>query len=275
MLEIKNLLAFALLGTAVWFLERILENSITFTIWTVYTLSTFIFFIVRFIKLRREKASQIVSLVSIIALLFNYGIILMNSNYFPSFKTGVSDNSFAGNWVDKTSYKSLINHIEVNQKNHDAAIVKFYADWCIECKHVEKNILTDREVTEKLNQFILINIDVTEMTNEQNDLLKKYQLYGPPAFVILDSNEFTTIAPLALQVTELVKTILALPGKGLPIESHVFLPIISGLPIVIFFNLLRSPGKCQSKFFPSPIILFSFIATIQKIGFFNLFLVFI
>ena len=44
---------------------------------------------------------------------------------------------------------------------------------------------------EKLNQFVLINVDVTEMTNEQNDLLKKYQLYGPPAFVILDSNEFT------------------------------------------------------------------------------------
>ena len=59
MLEIKNLLAFALLGIAVWFLERILENSITFTIWTVYTLSTFIFFIVRFIKFRREKASRL------------------------------------------------------------------------------------------------------------------------------------------------------------------------------------------------------------------------
>lgn len=191
MLEIKNLLAFALLGIAVWFLERILENSITFTIWTVYTLSTFIFFIVRFIKFRREKASQIVSLISIIALSFNYGIIFMNSNHFPSFQTEVSDNSLAGNWVDKASYESLINYIKANQENHDAAIVKFYADWCIECKHVEKNILTDREVIEKLNQFVLINVDVTEMTNEQNDLLKKYQLYGPPAFVILDSNEFT------------------------------------------------------------------------------------
>ena len=191
MLEIKNLLAFALLGIAVWFLERILENSITFTIWTVYTLSTFIFFIVRFIKFRREKASQIVSLISIIALSFNYGIIFMNSNYFPSFQTEVSDNSLAGNWVDKASYESLIDYIKANQENHDAAIVKFYADWCIECKHVEKNILTDREVIEKLNQFVLINVDVTEMTNEQNDLLKKYQLYGPPAFVILDSNEFT------------------------------------------------------------------------------------
>ena len=39
---------------------------------------------------------------------------------------------------------------------------------------MSKNILTDREVIERLNQFILINIDVTEMTNEQNDLLKKY-----------------------------------------------------------------------------------------------------
>lgn len=193
MLEIKNLLAFALLGTAVWFLERVLVDSITFIIWTVFTLSAFIFFIVRFIRLRQEKASQIVSLISLIALSFNYGTIVMNSHYFPSYQTKVSDNSFDGNWADKTSYESLINYIEHEQKNHDAAIIKFYADWCIECKHVEKNILTDTDVIEKLNQFILVNIDVTEMTEEHNDLLKKYQLYGPPAFVILDLNDFTIL----------------------------------------------------------------------------------
>ena len=193
MLEIKNFLAFALLGTAVWFLERVLVDSITFIIWTVFTLSAFIFFIVRFIRLRQEKASQIVSLISLIALSFNYGTIVMNSHYFPSYQTKVSDNSFDGNWADKTSYESLINYIEHEQKNHDAAIIKFYADWCIECKHVEKNILTDTDVIEKLNQFILVNVDVTEMTEEHNDLLKKYQLYGPPAFVILDLNDFTIL----------------------------------------------------------------------------------
>ena len=193
MLEIKNLLAFALLGTAVWFLERILVNSITFIIWTVFTLSAFIFFMVRFIRLRQEKASQIVSLISLIAVSFNYGIILINSNYFASFQTEVSNNSFAANWVDKTSYESLINHLEVNQRNHDAAIVKFYADWCIECKHVEKNILTDIDVIKNLNQFLLVNIDVTEMTDQHNALLKKYQLYGPPAFVILDIVDFTIL----------------------------------------------------------------------------------
>ena len=43
----------------------------------------------------------------------------MNSNYFPSFQTKVSDNSFADNWVDQTGYESLVNHIKdikVNQK---------------------------------------------------------------------------------------------------------------------------------------------------------------
>ena len=51
--------------------------------------------------------------------------------------------------------EDLINFLKNTQ--YEYVILKFYADWCIECKHVEKNILTDREVTEKLNQFILIN----------------------------------------------------------------------------------------------------------------------
>ena len=100
---------------------------------------------------------------------------------------------FESNWVNKTNVEDLKNHIQTNRENHDTALVKFYADWCIECKHIENNILTDIDVREKLNQFILVNIDVTEMTKDHNDLLKKYILYGPPAFLILDSRELTVL----------------------------------------------------------------------------------
>ncbi|OUU75306.1 MAG: hypothetical protein CBC29_03150 [Methylococcaceae bacterium TMED69] len=193
MLEIKNLLAVVLLGTAIWFLERIIDNSIMFTIWTIYTLTAIIFFTVRSRRYKQEKASRLVFLIVLIVLLFNYGIIFKNSNYLSNYQATVEGSLFEGNWVNKTNVEDLKNHIQTNRENHDTALVKFYADWCIECKHIENNILTDIDVREKLNQFILVNIDVTEMTKDHNDLLKKYILYGPPAFLILDSRELTVL----------------------------------------------------------------------------------
>ena len=83
---------------------------------------------------------------------------------------------------------------------------------------------------------------------------------------IASLNEFAFIAPFADHDLEVVNTTLALPGNGLPIDSHVLRPIINGEPIVIDLSLFKSPGKCQRSFLPSPIILFSFMATIQIKG---------
>ena len=194
MLEIKNLLAVILLGTAVWFLERILIQSTMFVIWTIFTLSAIIFFSIRFANYRREKAGQLVSIIALVVLLFNYGNTLLNNlNFSLRYHEDMDNKNVMLEWNSRNNIEDLFNYIRLNQKEHNVALVKFYADWCIECKHIENNILTDKEVVENLSQFILINIDVTEMTKDHNDLLKKYSLYGPPAFLILDSTELTVL----------------------------------------------------------------------------------
>lgn len=52
-------------------------------------------------------------------------------------------------------------------------------------------------------------------------------------------------------------TILSLFGRALPIESNVFLPMITVFLFypehVIFLNILRSGGKCQGSLPLSPI----------------------
>ena len=193
MLEIKNLLAFILLGTAIWFLERILVNSTMFIIWTIFTLSAIIFFTARFLSYKQEKTSRLAFTFVLTAILINYGNILNDLNYSFNYHMEDDNDNFTREWKSETNIKDLLTYIRANKENHDFVLVKFYADWCIECKHIENNILTDKEVVENLGQFILINIDVTEMTNDHSDLLQKYLLFGPPAFLILDSRELTVL----------------------------------------------------------------------------------
>ena len=84
------------------------------------------------------------------------------------------------------------------------------------------------------------------------------------------SIEEALIAPFLCHFGFRVKTMLALPGSGFPILSHVFRPIIKGQPIVISFSLLKSSDIFQKSCSPSPITLFFADATIALIVIFDI-----
>jgi thiol:disulfide interchange protein DsbD len=70
-------------------------------------------------------------------------------------------------------------------------LLDFYADWCISCKEMEINTFANPEVSQELKQFILLQVDVTKNSAENQALLKRFGLYGPPGILIfnLDSQE--------------------------------------------------------------------------------------
>jgi thiol:disulfide interchange protein DsbD len=67
-------------------------------------------------------------------------------------------------------------------------LLDFYADWCISCKEMEVNTFANPEVNQELQKFILIQADVTKNTSENQILLKRFGLFGPPGILIFDLN---------------------------------------------------------------------------------------
>lgn len=65
-------------------------------------------------------------------------------------------------------------------------MLDFYADWCISCKEMEALTLADPRVVKELKTYQLIQVDVTKNTNEDRAILKRYQLFGPPAIIFYD-----------------------------------------------------------------------------------------
>ena len=67
-------------------------------------------------------------------------------------------------------------------------LLDFYADWCISCKEMEVNTLANTDVANELQRFVLLQADVTKNSIENQNLLKRFGLYGPPGILIFDAN---------------------------------------------------------------------------------------
>jgi len=74
------------------------------------------------------------------------------------------------------------------RKENKWVLLDFYADWCISCKEMEVNTFANPEVTSKLKQLVLLQADVTANSPENQALLKRFGLFGPPGILIFNEN---------------------------------------------------------------------------------------
>jgi thioredoxin:protein disulfide reductase len=67
-------------------------------------------------------------------------------------------------------------------------LVDFWAKWCVPCQKMEVDILTEPAVRRELERFVLLKIDVTNDTERDQRLQKKYKALELPQLVFLNSN---------------------------------------------------------------------------------------
>ncbi|MFN4149044.1 MAG: protein-disulfide reductase DsbD [Rhodocyclaceae bacterium] len=68
-------------------------------------------------------------------------------------------------------------------------LLDFYADWCVSCKEMEKFTFADPRVAAKMQQFVLLQADVTANSADDGALLKRFGLFGPPAIVFFKNGQ--------------------------------------------------------------------------------------
>ena len=78
--------------------------------------------------------------------------------------------------------------------NGKAVMLDFYADWCTSCKEMEKYTFSHTQVQTALKDVVLLQADVTENNADDQALLKRFNLYGPPGIIFFDAvgNEIET-----------------------------------------------------------------------------------
>ncbi len=68
-------------------------------------------------------------------------------------------------------------------------LLDYYADWCVSCKEMEAYTFTDPAVQNSLKNVRLIQADVTKNDKEDQAMLKRFGLFGPPAILFFKPGE--------------------------------------------------------------------------------------
>ncbi len=70
-------------------------------------------------------------------------------------------------------------------------IVDVTADWCIECRIMERTLFTHRPA--QMSDWQLVRLDITETTDDSQAILERYRLFGPPALLYYKQGELIDV----------------------------------------------------------------------------------
>src|SRR5690606_20635771 len=64
-------------------------------------------------------------------------------------------------------------------------LIDFYADWCVSCHVIERNVFGDATVAQRLSRMQVVRPDVTRNDSQDQALLKQWGVMGPPTLILV------------------------------------------------------------------------------------------
>lgn len=193
----KAVFGVIMLAVAVWMLDRILPASVIMFLWALLLIIPAIY--LSAIDPLPENATGWRKLwKGAGVIMLAYGLLLLiglsigNDNPLkPLQGLGIKQATATEHQIPFTQITTLEDlNTAINQASAENRYVMldFYADWCISCKEMAAYTFADPRVKEKLAGIVLLQADVTANSAEDQALLKKFNLIGPPAILFFGTD---------------------------------------------------------------------------------------
>ncbi|SDW56453.1 protein-disulfide reductase DsbD [Marinobacter mobilis] len=197
---VKSFYGVMLLAVAVWLVERLIPSWATLTLWGLLATVTGVQ-LGAFDKARAgwERTWKGLGLV-----LFAYGIALLAgalsgahdplkplSAFIPqtaAVQAMEAPRTEHDDFLRLNSPAELERALQRAADSRTPVMLDFYADWCISCKVMERQVFDTTEVKSALSNHQWLQFDVTDNTPEQQALLNRLGLFGPPAILFYQAN---------------------------------------------------------------------------------------
>jgi thiol:disulfide interchange protein DsbD len=196
--HVNQIFAVIMFGICLWLLDRLYHGPWLLVLWGVLCL--FAAWCLRSFTTRSGWNGRFGIVFVIYAIILFWGALLGEEDplkplaYNPWKSANQVTTAAPLNYQTINSIAGLATVQEKARKQDRPLLVIFFADWCISCKHIEHEVLTDPEVQKHLAAWDLVKADVTSNSEANQLLLKKFGLIGPPAilFFAKDGSELIT-----------------------------------------------------------------------------------
>jgi thiol:disulfide interchange protein DsbD len=200
--SVKRFFGVLLLGVAIWLISPVIPAAIHMLMWAALLIISAIYLhAVDSLPARSSGFRKFLKGIGIIALLFGIALLAGALSGSRDILQPLAKINLAGINEINTNKTSIIEsqHLpfqrvdslaELNKRIAESqnkyVMLDFYADWCISCKEMERFTFTDAEVKNRLRDVVLLQVDVTENTIDDEALLKYFKLFGPPGILFFD-----------------------------------------------------------------------------------------
>lgn len=193
---IKVVFGVLMLGLAIWMLERIIPGWVGLLLWGGLLIVSAVYLgALNSLSIDTNGWEKLRKGLGLILLIYG-GLLIIGGasgshNIWQPLQTITKLNQGDIPKAHGLAFTQVHNLAELDQllaQSKQPAMLDFYADWCVDCKRMEATTFQDVNVAAALTGTTLIQIDITDYTEEQKTLLKHFGLFGPPTLLFFDAS---------------------------------------------------------------------------------------
>ncbi|MGO9445312.1 MAG: protein-disulfide reductase DsbD [Thiobacillaceae bacterium] len=196
---VKAFFGVLMIGVAIWLISPLLPDWVNMLMWAALLIISAVYLHALDSLppnsngwMRLWKGVGVVSLIAGLSLVLgalggSRDILQPLAVYKGGMATGASASVVATTPRLKFEKVASISDLETLLNQAKAAgkpvMLDFFADWCVSCKEMDKFTLADSKVQDRLKTAVLLEADVTGITDNDKALLKHFGLFGPPGII--------------------------------------------------------------------------------------------
>jgi thiol:disulfide interchange protein DsbD len=199
MVAVRNAFGFMMLGLATWMMSRVLPDTVTLALWGVLIFMGGVY-LGGLTTLTPESAAtqKLGKGFGLLAIMYGAVLLLGSLAGGNSMLKPLSGINMGGQGVVQEErglgFERIKTVGDLDQALADAssrgktAMLDFYADWCVSCIEMEKLTFPDAAVKQALSDTVLLQADVTANDDEDQALLKRFGVFGPPTIIFFGTD---------------------------------------------------------------------------------------
>lgn len=180
--RIKVSFGFVMLMVALYFIRPMLPSTVYAAI---FALLCIVLAIYLFIALRDSEKVVNKAILAVIAALSLFSGLWNIQQGYAAYQIQHSQSEHLV-WKKVTTVEQLESALVQAKQQNKPIIIDVYADWCVACQPIEKEVFPRVDVQDALKNFTLIQLDLTEYNASQDIILKQREILGPPTMLFLN-----------------------------------------------------------------------------------------